>query len=43
MVKESAALYSVQCEHQVLVLATWDRPGATVIGNIRLEYDYSRT
>lgn len=35
-VKESAALNSVQCDLLVKVLlpAYWDRPGATVTGNL---------
>lgn len=37
----SAALNSVQCDLlvEVLLPACWDRPGATVAGNLRLDYD----
>lgn len=42
MVKENAALYLLQCDLlvEVLLPATWDRPGATVTGNLGcLDYE----
>lgn len=40
-VKESAALNSVQLDLlvEVLLPVCWDRPGATVPGNLSLDYD----